>query len=581
MRASATWEAKRSRWLARVAVAIAIAVGAGAGCGQGHDTFLLLPLPVQLKDGLVTTIGDMKPTRGPRCGLAPDDSAPAGSGGSVLLVDTATPLSAFVTAAQVAPLPFRHGEVALYTRGAGDTEGALRVLVCDTNLVRTDLLPSEFRLDRGAASTGPLGGIIGGDLLGRFALGVRFAGTGPDTRVSLSFTRSDIGTSCQLDDAVLPFRPLGGQLAVAVGDAVLTYPATRITVSACVEPLADPLRPGGELSCLDPGAVTAAQARLQAALADANQSAQDLSVIQKQLEALSQLSGEAPTCPADLVELGNVVEDQNLLRASFLPSGVDMQFLVSTALPDLILSKTACERLGGRERCTCSGPTVKLRLPGLHQSDDEAEQGCPIQLGSASRTALALVARQRYLSACSELARSRRQRAALPSLVLGPHGECRNEACLINLQRESNMTSRRCGYSGPDPQYACDDHQSPVAAVVELGGPQYEAVAPPMAGPDLLDALVVPDTARVLQSANADIRSDGPQVDGVIGLTVLSRLATTIDYPQSRVVWSCRCGDEPGQVCRAYRGVTYNRADSCSHDESLQIPSNYGRAVCR
>ena len=34
----------------------------------------------------------------------------------------------------VAPLPFRHGEVALYTRTASGTEGALRVLVCDTKV---------------------------------------------------------------------------------------------------------------------------------------------------------------------------------------------------------------------------------------------------------------------------------------------------------------------------------------------------------------------------------------------------------------------------------------------------------------
>lgn len=579
MRVWSTWMAQRSGQLALGALLGAVALT--AGCSQGHDTFLLLPLPVQLKDRLVTVIGDMKPTRGPRCGMPTDDSAPAGSSSPVLIVDTATPLSAFVPAAQVPPLPFRHGEVALYTRSASGTEGALRVLVCDTNLIRTDLAPSEFRLDRGTASTGPLGGVIGGDLLGRFALGVRFAGTGAATQVSLSFTRSDIGTSCQLDDAVLPFRPLGGQLAVAVGDAVLTYPATRITVAACVEPLADPLRPGGELTCLEPGAVTAAQARLMEALANTSQSSQDLATLQKQLDALNQLSSGAPSCTADLVELGNVVENQKLLREPFLPSGVDMQFLVSTALPDLILSQTACERLADPARCQCSGPKIKLRLPGLHQSDEEAEQACPIKLGSATRTALALVARQRYLSACGELARSRRQRSALPSLVLGPHTDCRSEACLVNLQRESNMTSRRCGYSGPDPQYACDDHKSPVAAVVELGGPQYEAVAPPPAAPDLLDALVVPDTARVLQSANADIRSDGPQVDGVIGLSVLSRLFTTIDYPQSRVVWSCRCGDEPGQVCRAYRGVTYNAADSCSQDSAVQIPADYGRAFCR
>jgi hypothetical protein len=260
-----------------------------------------------------------------------------------------------------------------------------------------------------------------------------------------------------------------------------------------------------------------------------------------------------------------------------------MQFLVSTALPDLILSQTACLRLAGPERCTCTANQVKLRLPGLNQNDSEAELACPITLGSAARTALALVARQRYLSACGELARSRRQRYALPSIgpLTNADSSCVREACLVNLQRDPSRTSRRCGYSGPDPQYACDDHFSPVAAVVELGGPQYAAVAPPLAGPDLLPALVVPDTARILQSANADIRSDGPQVDGVIGIAVLARLATTVDYPQTRVAISCRCGDDPTHVCRAYRGVTYNAADSCSQDTSLQIPANYSRAFCR
>jgi hypothetical protein len=102
-----------------------------------------------------------------------------------------------------------------------------------------------------------------------------------------------------------------------------------------------------------------------------------------------------------------------------------------------------------------------------------------------------------------------------------------------------------------------------------------------MTGPDLIEALVVPDTARILQSVNADIRSDGAQIDGVIGLSVLTRLATTIDYPQTRVALSCRCGDTVGHMCRAYRGATYNPADSCSQDTILQIPTNYGRVFCR
>lgn len=574
-------------------MAVLFALGLASGCNARPDTFIMLPFAGRFKDQLLTAVGSMEPTRSPLCGSQRDENAPEGSGSPFLLIDTATPLSVFVPAAAAPPLSFRHGEVTLRSWQQDDSVGALRVLACDTPMIRTDLDPSEFRLDRGSATTGPLGGVIGGDLLGRFAVSLRFAGAGAAQSTQLTLTRSDISTSCQLDDAVLPFRPLGGQLAVRVGDAVLTYPATRITVSACLEPLADPLRPGSESSCLDLQAAKIAKDNLTQSLNVASsQTPRDQPTIDRitgWLRALEQLTAQECAGPPDLTNLGNVVTDQQLLRPAFYPSGVDVQLLVSTALPDLILSETACRRLAGPQRCTCGSgdPRVKLRLPGLNPSDAEAEFGCPVKLGSPTRTALALVARQRYLSACGELARSRRQRYALPSLgqrpALDPDCQsrdcqaCRHEACLINLLREPSMNSRRCGYSGPDPQYACDDHAAPVAAVVELGGPQDEA----MASPDLIDALVVPDTARILQSANADIRSDGPQVDGVIGLALLSRLYTTIDYPQTRVALSCRCGDQPGHVCRAYRGSTYNAADSCSQDHQLQIPANYGRAFCR
>lgn len=579
----------------RGAATALLAVLALAGCNPSRDTFIMLPVPVQLKDGLLTTVGAMEPTRGPLCGGTRDDSAPAGSGSPFLLVDTATPLSVFVPAVTAPPLPFRHGEVNLRSFHQSGELGAVRVLICDVPMIRTNLNPGEFRLDRGGASTGPLGGVVGGDLLARFAVSLTFAGTLANKSAQLTLTRSDIGTTCQLDDAVLPFRPLGGQLAVGVGDAVVTYPATRVTVSACVEPLADPLRPEGEVSCLDHEAALTAQVNLTQALNDANsQTPRDEPTIERianWLKALQQVTSQDCQSAPDPTDLSNVIADQRLLRPAFYPSGADMQFLVSTAVPDLILSETACKRLGDPSRCQCTSGQVKLRLPGLNPTDADAEVGCPIQLGSSTLSALALVARQRYLSACGELARSRRQRYALPSLGVRPVLEtdctttscqdCRRSACLIDLLREPSMSSRRCGYSGPDPQYACDDDKSPVAAVVELGGPQYAAVVPPGTGPDRVDALVVPDTARILQSANADIRSDGPQIDGVIGLTLLSRLSTTIDYPQQRVAWSCRCGDDVGHVCRAYRGTTYNAADSCSQDGQLQIPNDYGRSACR
>ena len=557
------------------------------GCSPGHDTFMLLPLPVNLQpDNLMTVLGELRPTLDVRCGAKPDDNAPAGSGAPKLLVDTGTPLSSFVPLVRSPGLPFRHGQLALYAPRS-DGGKVLRLLVCDAPLVRADLDLSEFRLDRNASTTGPLGGVIGGDLLGRFALSVRFAGSPAQPSASLTFTRSDNGPSCQLDDAVLPFRPLGGQLAVQVGDAVITYPATRITIAACVEPLTDPMRPDGELSCLDPDAVQKAVADLTAQRDSVlRQNPVDQATfdrLQRWLGALGQISPEQCTTVPDLTDLGDVVEAQNLLRPAFSRSGVDMQFLVSTAVPDLILSETACSRLLGPERCSCTTNKVTLRLPGLNTSSGEAEQACPIKLGSETRTALSLIARQRHLSACDELARSRRQRYALPQLgtVTNYDSACRHEACLVNLQRESSMTPRRCGYSGLDPQLACDDHSAPVAAFVELGGPQYAAVAPAGASPDLLDALVVPDTARILQSINADIKNDGAQVDGVIGLSVLSRLATTVDYPQARVALSCRCGDTPGHMCRAYRGATYNPADGCSQGTTLQIPADHGRVFCR
>jgi hypothetical protein len=428
---------------------------------------------------------------------------------------------------------------------------------------------------------------MGGDLLGRFALSLHF----DSDQAYLNFTRSDIAPSCQLDDAVLPFRPLGGQLAVQVGDALVTYPATRITIAACVEPLADPLRLETPQKCLDPMAIPNALAVLKAKqktyLTNKPPDQSSADRVQRWMDALNQItSGQCASIPDSIAkDLGDVIDDQSLLQPPYVASGADMQFLVSTAVPGLLISQTACEqRLGDPTRCTCAdADKVELRLPGLNRSDAEAEYGCKIQLGSNAQTAIALVARQRYLSACYELARSRRQRYALPKVVPVASSEppCLRDACLVNLQRDASQTAVRCAYSGPDPQFACDDHTSPVGAVVELGGPVDAAVGGGAPGPDQIEALVVPDTARILQSANADIRSDGPQVDGVIGLEVLARLFTTIDYPQTRLAISCRCGDDPGHACRAYRGVTYNPADSCSQADALLIPPDHGRTFCR
>ena len=343
-------------------------------------------------------------------------------------------------------------------------------------------------------------------------------------------------------------------------------------------------------SCLDPDAT-----RYTAALAD----------IKSRLDALSQVPGAdaererllswqgalAALQPGGSCEItsftgigpaiGDVVEHYGLHAPSYKQSGADLRLVLSTAVPGLILSQTACRRLtDGATRCgACPGQEVELALPGLNAAvgDQPAtrERGCRVSLGDAEHSALVLVAKLRHLSPCQELARSRRQRYSLPQLDgrRTPESDCQADACLINLLRDPQQASQRCGYTGPDAELACDDHRSPVAAYVELGGPDDSGQL------DQLEAVVVPDSSPLLQSVNADVRNTVPQIDGVLGVGVLERLSTTVDYPQNRLALSCRC--QAGRTCRTYRGVTYRAADLCSVADSLIIPPAYARSACR
>ena len=103
---------------------------------------------------------------------------------------------------------------------------------------------------------------------------------------------------------------------------------------------------------------------------------------------------------------------------------------------------TACLRLGDPRRCTCDPATrISVRLPGLHGRQPGTEDqptedlACPLRLGSDRVAALALMAGGLHLSPCAELARSRRQRYALPKLdeTETLDNGCEREACLQNL----------------------------------------------------------------------------------------------------------------------------------------------------
>jgi hypothetical protein len=528
------------------------------------DRSLGEPIPISLQDGLLFSYGEALTTRDQRCDIDPGDSLGTPPGSRRMLIDVGTPITVVSDVAGGAAQPFRHGQVQIDATLPDGGEGAARFLLCDVPLIRGDQPQSEFRLERqepgGAlATTGPLAAVLGADLFTRFGLTLQWRGGASPKEPYLSIHKSDVAPSCMVDGAVLPFTPVGGDLLVQVGDAVVTYLPNRVTVPACIEPIADPLafRPTGASvqACIDESKLNEAQC--QSATTE------------------------------DAVALGSAVDEQHLRRPAYDASGVNMRFLLSTAVPDLLLSETACRRLaGGDKRCQCDdSQKVSIRLPGLNGPQSggapAVEKGCKLRLGGGGRSALALVARGLHLSPCAELARSRRQRYALPALTpptgvtLAP--SCLREACLQNLAREGNLTIERCAYTGMQVEQACDDHQAPVAAYVELGGPPDDPLLPD----DTIEALVVPDTAGLLQSVNADLRNMTSQVDGVIGVSLLQRLHTVVDYPQNRLVLRCRCGGGPGQACRTYRGITYYDADHCSPDPSLIIPGDFGRIGCR
>ena len=587
----------------------ALAVGLATACSSPVERFLATPIPVSYQNGLLSLSGVIRPEQDSRCGHGIETTLQPPPDSTKVLLDVAAPLTVRNSLADRAAQIHPHAQLQLNATEPDGSPGALRFLKCDVPVVDSTQTFSAFRLVRidnasgQVADSGPLGAVIGGDLLGRLALRLRLDGDARAGSGDVLFAHSDVTPGCFIDDAVVPFVPRGGDLRVQVGDALVTYPASRITVGVCVEPILDPLvapsngTMGGSaapVSCLSPSRINAAvislTRELQAEQAKVPPDDLTLQRLNSWITVAQQL--QAPGCPAvpDAATLGDVTAALHLREDGYEPSGANMRLLLSTAVPDLIVSQSACLRLGDPSRCQCNdSQRVSLRLPGLHSGDAQidaapvADLACPLRLGGGRVAALALMAGGLHLSPCAELARSRRQRFALPKSDPSEAVEnaCVREGCLENLVRQSELTLRRCGYAGMQVGQACDDHQAPVAAYVEMGGSSPRAGEPD----DVITALVVPDTSPILQSANIDLRNSSSQVDGVIGVSLLRRLQTVIDYPQGRIVWTCRCGalSDAGtlQRCQTYRGVTYNSADSCSSNSQLLMPVHQARTACR
>ncbi len=565
------------RWLCPIGLMVSL-LGA---CSESSETLPLAPIPLVTKNGLLYALGDMMPTLDERCAATPEQGAPAGSGAAELLIDTGTPLTTLVPSEADSARQFPHAQISFRSVRPDGSAGGTQFLRCNVPVVRSDLNTREFQLRWDKLPALPLGGVFGGDQLSHFAMSLRFSGTA----ATMLLSRGDIATWCRIDRAVLPFKSLGGELAVQLADTVITYPASRITVGACVEPLANPLTEGNMTACVSEAAVSAALLRVSATLAQLEaQSPRDEDALSRQRNYQSLLIGlKSGMCPDDQrTLLGDLAEDQALRHPAYTVSGTNMRFLVSTAIPELLLTQTACRRLTGKA-CTCEASNqAKLALPGLNtvrKADgtvvETPDLGCRIKLGDAAHAALALVAKQKQLSPCDELARSRRQRYALRPAEdpTRPLEGCLREACLRNLGRDPSLIGRRCGYTQLDTDLACNDKLSPVASWIELGGPTDGGTT------DELEAVVLPDSAPLWQSINADIRNLSAQIDGIIGVATLRRMFSIIDSPQGRMELACRC-DLPTAACHAYRAVTYYTADTCVESDVLTIPANLGRTAC-
>lgn len=567
---------------------VTLAVGLLSACTESTETLPLAPIPLVFKDKLLYAVGDILPTLDSRCTVTPEENPPFGSGSWALLVDTGTPLTALVPSQAASARQFPHGQISLSAARSDGSAAGTQFLRCDIPVVRSGQTVQDFRLRWADQPQRPLGGVIGGDQLSHFAMSLRFAGSPVSGEsATLLLSRGDIATWCRIDRAVLPFRPVGGELSVELADTVITYPASRVTIGACVEPLANPLAEGAMTSCVTMNRVKDALTQVSDQLTKLSMASprdeERITRLTSYQQTLRGLTDSGQCSDATETLLGDLSDELGLRESAYSVSGTNMRFLLATALPELVLTATACRRLTGKS-CTCDAKDlVPLALPGLNstRNDDgsfteKPDYGCRISLGDAFHAALALVAKQRHLSPCDELARSRRQRYALRPVTASdlPQEQCLRSLCVRNLGRDPALLNRRCGYTGLDSDLACNDRLSPVASWIELGGPS------PSGTTDKLEALVVPDSAAMIQSANADIRNLSAQVDGIIGVSVLRRLYSTIDYPQARLELSCRCGDA-STACHAYRAVTYYTADTCVERDELVIPDNLGRTACQ
>lgn len=439
-------------------------------CGTPQPAISPAPIPVSVEGGLYALGG-----------------APGTTPGR-LLIDTGTVLTTLGEATQTPSIA--QGALSLF-----DIASVRRADFVDVPILRAPLSGVGLGTDLITPS-----GILGGDLLSGFALGLDYR------QPAITLTPSPDECSCQLADqcnAVFNFT-LGGGGSVNLGEQVHAFPPTRVTLDACLEAVQDPVRARNPST-----------------------------------GALEPVACRVAGPDGKLIHAMGYEIDK--------PPGVDIRLLVATGFSGVLLGASAWDRLRGNGAAAAllAGPVVQLHFAGRGTGlrAARATLGDPAKCARGDDKtpclALALVGREGLLGACGELARSRRLRwrAAYGGVDAtdGPPDCKRDSTDCNNLDGCLRCIDRTLGTSVCGDPNRCNDANQPAAAVVELAGP--------------IDVLVVDDTAPELQEVNADLRPLLSDAEGIVGTELLERLSVRVDYPRRRVI--ARCAEGQGG-CTAY-----------------------------
>jgi hypothetical protein len=199
-------------------------------------------------------------------------------------------------------------------------------------------------------------------------------------------------------------------------------------------------------------------------------------------------------------------------------SGTPLSLLLATGAGPLVLTQSAWDRMKSGLSPVPTPTAGKLYLPGASPALDVEWAMLP------EAAHIALVNQESTAAAdpgpCVELARSRRiEWVAYRQATLAAEAVC-VQPC------------------DTDPNDAGKAQNS--AAYIEVGGTADNPI--PVA--------IIADTDPYIEGLRADIRPEGPELDGIIGAGVLARARVEIDYRSSgmRAIFSCD-GETNRQIC--------------------------------